>query len=89
MATTDKKADEPKPKDVLSVAHEQDRAIIESRDVYPEGVLIVDSDTYNKVARVGGFFNPDTEASTYRPPLRVAALKGEQAENVRKVLGGK
>lgn len=84
-----KKTDEPKPKDVVTVVHEQDRPIIESRDVYPEGVLIVDEETYCKVARLGNYFNPTTEASAYRPPLNIAKLKGEEAENVRKALGGK
>ena len=92
--TTKAKEDAAKrtaPADVKTVAHEQDRAVIESRDVFPEGVLIVDDETYGKVARLGGFFNPATEASSYRPPLPVSKLKGEEKENVLKVLseGGK
>jgi len=81
----------PKAAEVKTVAHENDRGIIESRDIFPEGVVILDEETYCKVARLGGFFNPITEASSFRPTLPVSDLKGEQKENVQKVLaeGGK
>jgi hypothetical protein len=89
MPKTEDNKPDVKPKDVLAVVHENDRAIIEARDIYPEGVLILDDATYVKVARLGEFFNPDSEASTYRPPLNIAALSGQAKENVLKVLGGK
>lgn len=78
-----------KPKEVLTVVHENDRPILEARDIFPEGVRILDDALYVKVARLGNFFNPDSEASTYRPPLNIANLSGEAKANVQKVLGGK
>jgi hypothetical protein len=83
---------ETKAVEVLTVVHEQDKPILDARDIVPEGVLVVDEETYCKVARVGEYFNPVTEASSYRPPLNIAKLKGEAKDNVAKVLkeaGGK
>jgi hypothetical protein len=76
-------------KEVKTVVHEQDREILEGKDLIPEGVLLVDEETYGKVARLGDYFNPVTEASSYRPPLNISKLKGDARENVQKVLAGK
>ena len=75
--------------EVKTVVHENDRAILEAKDIIPEGVVIADEELYGKVARLGEFFNPVTEAENYRPPLNVSKLKGEAKENVQKVLAGK
>jgi hypothetical protein len=75
--------------EVKTVVHEQDREILEAKDLIPEGVVIADEELYCKVARLGEYFNPVTEASSFRPPLNVAKLKGDARDNVQKALAGK
>jgi hypothetical protein len=79
------------PVEVKTVVHEQDEELLKRHDIMPEGVLMVDEETYGKVARLGGFFNPRSEPTGYRPPLHISGLRGEAKENVLKVLseGGK
>lgn len=44
---------------------------------------------YVRIAKAGGpyYFNPDSEATDYRPDLPLKGLKGKQKENVEKLLG--
>jgi N-acetylglutamate synthase/N-acetylornithine aminotransferase len=44
---------------------------------------------YLKIAGIAGgsvFFNPNAEATNYRPPLGIAGLKGKNAETVAAIL---
>ena len=41
---------------------------------------------YARIAKAGGFFNPDSEPYDYRPALGIHGLKGKQREAVDKLL---
>lgn len=47
---------------------------------------------YRKIAGIAGgsvFFNPNTEATNYHPPLGIEGLKGKNAETVAAILAAK
>ena len=42
---------------------------------------------YARIAKAGGYFNPDAEPMDYQPDLALKGLKGKQKEAVEKLLG--
>jgi hypothetical protein len=42
---------------------------------------------YARIARAGGYFNPEAEPTEYQPDLPLKGLKGKQKEAVEKLLG--
>ena len=69
------------------------KAIIMERDDLPDekrvdGATYVDRETFDKVARAGGFGSADS-LPTYNPSLDLSGLKGKAKEEVEAILAGK
>ena len=70
----------------LTVVHKNDADILKAKDVVPAGVLVVDEKTYCKIARVGGWFDPDAEPALHRPALYLAGIKSTKPEEYANAL---